>query len=110
MKLIEIKLPPEFESDGCTFPFLLAIFKRVLGGKKYKEYCKEHDFLRRYGVIPWFKSNLLLGKRIAEDGVAGKIRAPFYIIFTTISYPFYSGTLAKIDEWEEYYARYDLYT
>jgi len=105
---MDINIPSSFKSDGCTFPGILKIFSRLLGASKYKEYCREHDFLRRHGVINWFKSNLLLGKRIASDGIKGKLRAPFYVLFTTISYPFYgSGDDDYIEpEWEEYYEHY----
>ena len=105
---MKVNIPENMKSDGCSFPGPLKLFKSIMGASKYKEYCREHDFLRRYGVINWFKANLLLGRRIANDGLKGKIRAPFYVIFTTISYPFYgSGDNDYIEPgWEKYYDHY----
>ena len=100
-------IPEELESDGCSFPGPLVIVKGILGASKYHDYCREHDFLRRHDVIHWFRANLLLGERIASEGLAGKIRAPFYVVFTTISYPFYSYTEKLPDEWVKYWVHYN---
>lgn len=103
------KVPQNMPSDGCTFPGLLKIFKPLLGSDRYHEYCREHDFLRRYDVINWHTSNILLAKRIARCHAIGWVRAPFYYFFTTVSYPFYSDTLhlpTEYREHEEYYKRH----
>lgn len=97
-----IAVPQNFISDGCTFPGILKILKGPLGAKHYHEYCREHDFLRRHGVIHWFKANKLLGKRIASTHFVGKLRAPFYVLFTTISYPWYKETQPLPKEWQPY--------
>lgn len=97
-----MNVPPDFISDGCTFAGILKLFKGILGSSRYHMYCIEHDFLRRHNVINWFKSNILLAKRIASHGLVGKLRAPFYLIATTITYPFYSKTQPLPAKWQEY--------
>ena len=104
--MININVPTEFKSDGCTFPGILKILSKPLGADRYREYCREHDFLRRHDVIHWFKANWLLARRIAATHPAGWVRAPFYLIFTTISYPFYDNTTEIPSKWLEYYQYY----
>jgi len=100
--VIPVTIPRDMRSDGCTFPGPLQIFKGIMGASRYIQYCREHDFLRRYEIINWFKANLLLGRRIAGDGWEGKLRAPFYFLFTTVSYPLYSNTKRLPPEWKKY--------
>lgn len=95
-------IPPDMPSDGCTFPGILKVFRKLLGADRYKEYCREHDFLRRYGIIKWYKANWLLAKRIASSNIVGILRSPIYFIFTTVTYPFYSKTQPLPKEWEGY--------
>ena len=106
--MIKPAIPATFKSDGCTFPGIVGIFKWMLGAKHYKEFCYEHDFLLRHGVIHWHKANVLLAKRIWNEHAAGKWRAPFYYLFTTIAHPFYgSGDDDHIEPgWEKYYEHY----
>ena len=104
---MKYNVPPDMKSDGCSFPGILKLFKKLLGADKYKDYCVEHDFLRRYDVIDWFDANKLLAKRIAGEGLAGKLRCLFYLLFTTISYPWYSGTERLPDEYREYASTYN---
>ena len=92
-----------FHSDGCT---MCGVCKKLLGGDRYEEACREHDFLRRFGIIHWFKANLLLSKRIFSHGLIGKIRAPLYLIATTITYSLYKETQDLPEEWEEYAEHY----
>ena len=100
-------VPLGFKSDGCTFPGILNIFKQVMGADKYHYDCLEHDFLRRYEVVHWFKSNVILATRISNHHIAGMIRAPFYLFFTTISYPAYNKTERLPDKWRHHAASYD---
>ena len=95
-------IPPEMRSDECTFPKPLKILKGVMGANRYKAYCREHDFLRRYNVVPWYKANWILGRRIATDGIVGKLRSPLYMLFTSISYPLYNKVLSLPKEWQKY--------
>lgn len=92
--MVPISLPPAFRSDGCTFPFWILTnpLRWAMGAGRYTEYCREHDFLRRYAVIPWMQANWLLARRVAASGWRGKLRAPLYLIFTTVSYPAYNNT------------------
>lgn len=100
--MVSITVPELFKSDGCTLPGPLKILKGILGSDSYRIYCREHDFLRRYGIIHWFKANVLLARRIAGVNLLGAIRSPFYLLFTTVSYPFYNNTQQLPSEWEEY--------
>lgn len=96
--MVPVTLPSGFRSDGCTIP---ADFLRgIMGADEYRIYCVEHDFLRRHEVVHWFRANLILAQRIASKGFAGILRAPFYLIFTTVSYPWYSRTVPLPSGWE----------
>ena len=106
--MIEPYLPPDFSSDECTFPSVLKHFKKTMGANRYEIYCREHDLLRRYNIIPWYKANWLLAKRVATDGIAGKLRAPVYFFFTTVAYPVMHKTQiipARWQKYAEYYRR-----
>ena len=95
-------LPSDFHSDECTFPGPLKYVRWLLGARKYYIFCREHDFTRRYNIIPWYAANWLLAKRIATDGIAGKLRAPIYLFFTSVSYPVMHKTLDLPPQWEMY--------
>ena len=92
-------VPPDMQSDGCT---MCKLCGSLLGADRYVEYCREHDFLRRYAIVHWLKANWILAKRIASHGLIGKIRAPLYFIATTVSYPFYSHTQRLPVKWNKY--------
>lgn len=104
--MIDINIPPDLESDGCTFPGILKIFRGVMNANRNKEYCREHDFLRRYRIINPIQANWLLFRRVWSSSWVGKLQAPFYFFFTTVSYPLYSGISQLPSEWIEYAERY----
>lgn len=95
-------VPQNMPSDGCTYPSFLTFTMKMMGAESYREFCKEHDFLRRYNVIHWFKSDMLLFRRIWGTGVLGKIRAPIYFIAVVIGRVHYTETLPLPKEWKEY--------
>lgn len=98
-----ISVPPDMVSDGCT---MSKVLKKLLGGERYVEYCREHDFLRRYAIVNPIKANWILAKRIWKHGLIGKLRSPLYFLATTITYPFYRHTKPLPTQWEIYADHY----
>lgn len=91
--------PPEMESDGCT---MCKLCGKLLGAERYRPVCKEHDFLRRYAVVSVLRANYILGYRLWQHGLIGKLRAPLYFLATTITWPFYRETENLPAAWEQY--------
>jgi len=81
-----MNIPDNFPSDGCSFRRFKKI-GRWMGSHRYVEYCREHDFLRRYRVVHFLKADGLLAVRIFSDGWPGKLRAPFYFLAVVVTYP-----------------------
>lgn len=96
-------VPSDMPSDGCT---MCGLCRKLLGAERYESFCREHDFLRRYDVIHWFKSNYILAYRVFGHGLIGKLRAPLYLIGTTITYPWYRETKKLPKEWEQHANHY----
>ena len=104
-----IYLPPNYKTDGCTFPFWLLTkpLRFLLGADRYTEYCYEHDFLRIYRVIKFYKADWLLARRIFSDGWRGKLRAPFYFIFVFVTYQVYRWYTHPLPrQWQQYADHY----
>lgn len=101
---MSLNVPSDFQSDGCTMPAWLSW---LLGGKRYRPFCREHDFLRRHDVVHWLEANWILAYRLWQHGLIGKLRAPLYFLATTVTYPFYSKTEALPTRWDGHALHYE---
>lgn len=97
-------VPPQFWSDGCTFPGPLALLKWPMRSEKYKPACVMHDFLRRhichYGMKP-SEADAIFRRHLKALG-ASSFLATLYWGAVKLMRPWFTQTHPLPLKWQDY--------
>lgn len=98
------RVPPDFKSDGCTFPGPLALFKGVMQAAEYKPACILHDWHRNhvtfYGMT-MAEADAIFRRYLKHMG-APSWKATIYWGATKLGRVFYRNSSPVPERWMYY--------
>lgn len=96
--------PPEFETDGCTWP---SILNDLMGAHRYQRVCKRHDFECLYGLYGPASSRdyLIRGMRLLSPWYLLWRLPIVWMVLTVIRGPCSNWSNPVPDKWSGYVSR-----